>query len=291
MKKYVLIFLLSFVVYWMTAVIRGGYITIGGVTGFPLSMLTGSALYFIFTIFLLYKFEGRAKRSGILLSILLGCLIMEIPIRIIGFKSSLVSLPDILFKAGAILSGYSVYVIRSRPYKAAVSLLSLALLIWMTFRGYELWLQKLNFGTFTGRTEQVVDHGILFQDADGGDVALGSFNGKYLLLDFWSSTCGVCIKKFPEVQKIYETYKNRPDVEVFSLFCRRRKGETARTGCDILLERGYSFPVMSIDGDTAQEKLGITGFPTILIFDPHGTLVFRGNLSQAERHLTKLIDN
>ena len=61
MKKYVLIFLLSFVVYWMTAVIRGGYITIGGVTGFPLSMLTGSALYFNFYHFSALQIRGQGK--------------------------------------------------------------------------------------------------------------------------------------------------------------------------------------------------------------------------------------
>ncbi len=46
-------------------------------------------------------------------------------------------------------------------------------------------------------------------DTNGNVVALKSFRGKYVLVDFWASWCGPCRQENPNVVKAYNQYKDR----------------------------------------------------------------------------------
>jgi peroxiredoxin len=46
-------------------------------------------------------------------------------------------------------------------------------------------------------------------DADGRDIALSSFKGKWLLVDFWASWCGPCRMENPNVVKAFNEFKDK----------------------------------------------------------------------------------
>ena len=47
------------------------------------------------------------------------------------------------------------------------------------------------------------------KSSTGKDVNLKSFDGKYILLDFWASWCAPCRKEHPNLIRIYEQFKDK----------------------------------------------------------------------------------
>lgn len=54
-------------------------------------------------------------------------------------------------------------------------------------------------------------------DAEGNLVALSSLRGVVVLVDFWASWCGPCIKEQPELLKLYNSYPEKFSIYGVSL--------------------------------------------------------------------------
>lgn len=50
---------------------------------------------------------------------------------------------------------------------------------------------------------------IMLPMPNGKELALSSFKGKVVLIDFWASWCGPCRKEMPNVKRAYEKYKSK----------------------------------------------------------------------------------
>ena len=104
-------------------------------------------------------------------------------------------------------------------------------------------------------------------DAQGNMVSLSQFKGKWVMLDFWGSWCGWCIKGFPKLKDAYEQYK--PELEILGVDCNEPEANW-RKGVE-----KYKLPWVNVynpEGTTILSDYAVQGFPTKIIVNPEGKI-------------------
>lgn len=108
------------------------------------------------------------------------------------------------------------------------------------------------------------------KDLNGKDFSLSSLKGKYVVLDFWGSWCGWCIKGIPEMKKSYEKYKGK--IEFVGIDC----NDTEKKWKDAVAE--HQLPWINVrnagEPDVAV-MYAISGYPTKYVIDPEGKIAKR----------------
>ncbi len=105
-------------------------------------------------------------------------------------------------------------------------------------------------------------------DIDGNNVQLSSHRGKYVVIDFWGSWCGWCIKGFPAMKEMYQKYNDK--LEVIGIAC-GDKDEVWRATV-----AKHELPWVNVrdyDRDSPNclaRVYEVQGFPTKVIIDPQG---------------------
>jgi thiol-disulfide isomerase/thioredoxin len=106
-----------------------------------------------------------------------------------------------------------------------------------------------------------------FLDTRGNGHRYADLEGKWLIVNYWATWCGPCIKEIPELNKIAEEYEDR--VNVFGVnFDQPDAGEMQAQVKKMRIE----FPVFAID---PAAELGITRpdvLPTTFVFSADGSL-------------------
>lgn len=123
-------------------------------------------------------------------------------------------------------------------------------------------------------------------DLRGKRVALSDFRGKWVVLDFWGSWCGWCIKGFPELKEAYATYDGR--LEIVGIDC-----NDTPEAWKAAVER-YELPWVQLynsKSDGVKELYAVQSFPTKVIVDPEGRIrkVCSGHVLEFFRDLEKLM--
>lgn len=288
MKNTIKIFATGLVLSIVISPLRSGFVNIFGLTGFPLSAIVGFLIYFFMTIYFLKKHQKKLSNSRVVLSFALGISLISLTIDIYHFPYTLASLLETLIQLSSVFFAWLVYRIKNRYYQIPTLVLSFALCFVSSTTGYELWLNKLKSGSFTGKVESIhTSDNVIVQNMKGDTLALSSLKAEYLLVDCWNTTCGICYREMKNVQKLHDKYRDNPSIRVITLHARMEKNnEIHDTGAEILKREGYTLPTLSINiSDPNLKELGVTAYPTVLIFNKDGKLVFRGNIDYGEKYL------
>ena len=113
------------------------------------------------------------------------------------------------------------------------------------------------------------------QDQYGNTHTLGGLQGKTIFLNFWATWCPPCRAEMPDIQKIYDSYKENGDDSLVVLGVaspgQGQEGSLEEVA-GFLEENGYTYPVLM---DTTGEQFaayGVYALPTTFMIDRDGNV-------------------
>jgi hypothetical protein len=104
---------------------------------------------------------------------------------------------------------------------------------------------------------------------NGEEVAIRSFRGKCVLLDFWASWCGPCIGEMPNVHKAYDLLHDK-GFEVISISTDRKESDWRKAMKEKQMEH---FVNLRDTKGVLHEIFNRDAIPFILLLDPQGRIV------------------
>jgi thiol-disulfide isomerase/thioredoxin len=107
------------------------------------------------------------------------------------------------------------------------------------------------------------------QDVRGKDIKLPNYKGKYILLTFWASWCGPCIKEIPTLLKIKEKYPS-DKLEIISINL-----DDDSTSFSKAVQK-YKMEWVHIFGDKKlRDVYGVMGIPEVFLINKSGEIIYK----------------
>ena len=113
-------------------------------------------------------------------------------------------------------------------------------------------------------------------------LSLWPLTGKIVVLVFWATWCGPCLKAMPKLEAFA---RRHPEIAVLAINL-----DDAVQARAIFSERGYTLTLLAGDQKTS-DRYGVTSIPHTVLIDRAGTVrrVFRGSVADLEREVALLL--
>jgi len=107
------------------------------------------------------------------------------------------------------------------------------------------------------------------RDLQGRSHTLHDYRGKVVMVNFWATYCGPCIKEIPSMQRLKQKMAGKPFV-ILAIDMAEEKSDI-----EAFLKQHKihtDFPVLlNPEGDVVEQWM-ITAVPTTFVIDPDGTI-------------------
>ncbi|HEX2926825.1 MAG TPA: TlpA disulfide reductase family protein [Ruminiclostridium sp.] len=104
-------------------------------------------------------------------------------------------------------------------------------------------------------------------DTDGKKVSLDDFKGKYVYLNFFATWCPPCRAEMPDIERVYQEYKNK-NLVVLAV----NLGEDSKTVKDFFTQNDLSFKALLDSNRSIAQKYGISAIPVSIFIDRQGNI-------------------
>lgn len=111
------------------------------------------------------------------------------------------------------------------------------------------------------------ENDVAFDALDGGTARLSDYAGKVIVLNFWAIWCAPCRMEMPELEAIYQQYRDQ-GVVVLAV----NVSEGASDIAAYIRSNGLTFPIVRDSKLTAARSFRVSSLPTTLFFDRQGQL-------------------
>tara|TARA_R110002049_G_scaffold128104_1_gene285419 strand:- start:2572 stop:3882 length:1311 start_codon:yes stop_codon:yes gene_type:complete len=135
-----------------------------------------------------------------------------------------------------------------------------------------LLLEKIDLPKNEIRSTQIGFKAIDFSESQfkrENTISLDSLKGKYVFLDFWTTSCGPCIQEIPNLKALYnKTDKSRFEIIGIVVDSPMKALE------QLTSKHGITWPqIVSDDSNKIKEKYGVRRYPTTFLLNPEGIII------------------
>ena len=127
------------------------------------------------------------------------------------------------------------------------------------------------------QSEETVDRGLSpalsfdLEDQYGNVHTLEDYEGKVIFVNFWATWCGPCKAELPDIQILYEKYKDSEDVAVIGVAAPDYGQEGSEEEIKAFLEEnGITYPVLMDRNQSLFYGYGINAYPTTFMITSDG---------------------
>lgn len=146
-----------------------------------------------------------------------------------------------------------------------------AALMVVLFAGVAAWFASTNDGNWL-RATPIAAPAVEFRLIDGRVVELASLRGNVVLVDFWATSCAICIAELPYVASLAKELAPR-GFEVIAVAMPYDRPDhvlhyVERSGLDLKF-------ALDIQGELVTRLGPVNGTPTLLLIDRNGNIALR----------------
>ena len=104
-------------------------------------------------------------------------------------------------------------------------------------------------------------------DLEGKSWSLQALHGKVVLVNFWATWCPPCRKEMPDLDKLYQEFKDQ------GLLILAISDEEITKVQPFVSEHHYTYPILLDPGSKAHKLFAVEGIPKSFVYDRNGKLV------------------
>ncbi len=144
----------------------------------------------------------------------------------------------------------------------------------------------------TSSEEEITDPYIDFTvyDTDGNEIKLSDVvsEGKPIVINFWTTWCTYCIQEMPEFNEVYSEYGD--NVNFIMLDVNGGGNDNMEDALAYVEKNNFGFPIYFDTVLSATSAYGVTGFPTTVIIDKIGNIVYHRSGAMSKDNLISILE-
>jgi peroxiredoxin len=122
------------------------------------------------------------------------------------------------------------------------------------------------------------------EDLQGNPWSLKSLHGKVVLVNFWATWCPPCRKEMPDLETLYNRFKDQ------GLVILAISDEDAGKVKPFIGERKFTFPILLDPGRKVNKLFAVGGIPKTFIYGRDGRLAAQAIDMRTQRQFLEMLD-